>query len=88
MELISWADLILVMEPRHAEVLCRLSAAARSKTFLLGHFAASAITHIRDPYNGTAEDFNRCYAIIADCCEGLIARITGLGSQTVVSYSR
>lgn len=88
MDMVSWADLILVMETTHVVDLYGLSSAARSKTFLLGHFSSQATTDIRDPYEGTPEDFSRCYAIIHDSCDGLLAQIAGHASPPVVSYSR
>jgi protein-tyrosine-phosphatase len=88
MDLVSWADLILVMEPAHVVSLRGISSAARKKTFLLGHFASQAMTDIRDPYGGTPEDFFRCYAIIDDSCDGLLAQIDGDASHPVVNCGR
>jgi len=80
MDMVSWADLVLVMETAHVVDLCRMSSAARAKTFLLGHFASRATTDIGDPYGGTPEDFTRCYAVIDDSCEGFLAHVAGLAS--------
>ncbi len=77
MDMVSWADLILVMEAAHVVDLYGMSPAARSKTFLLGHFASQATTDIRDPYEGTPDDFSLCYGIIANACEGLLVRLKG-----------
>jgi len=88
MDMVSWADLILVMEAAHVVNLYGMSSAARSKTFLLGHFASQATTDIRDPYEGTPEDFSRCYAISDDSYNGLLAQIAGHASRPVVSCSR
>lgn len=79
MDMVAWADLILVMETAHVVSLDSMAPAARSKTFLLGHFASQATTDIRDPYEGTPEEFFRCYAIIADSCDGFLAQIAGPG---------
>jgi protein-tyrosine-phosphatase/predicted ATP-grasp superfamily ATP-dependent carboligase len=87
-DMVSWADLVLVMEAAHVVHLRRTTPAAVSKTFLLGHFASSATTDIRDPYAGTAEDFRRCYALIDDACEGLLARIAGQTSVPNVNGGR
>lgn len=75
MDMVSWADLILVMEAAHIVNLYEMTSAARTKTFLLGHFAAEATTDIRDPYEGTPDVFSRCYAIIGDSCDGLLRQI-------------
>jgi len=88
MDMVSWADLILVMEAAHVVSLDRMASAARSKTFLLGHFALQATTDIRDPYQGTPEEFSRCYAIIADSCDGFLAQIAVHASRPAVNYSR
>lgn len=69
------ADLILVMEEYHIVALSAMFPDARPKTFLLGHFAKQPVTDIRDPYDGTPEEFSRCYAIIVNACEGLLVRI-------------
>jgi predicted ATP-grasp superfamily ATP-dependent carboligase/protein-tyrosine-phosphatase len=79
MDMVSWADVILVMETAHVVSLNRVASAARSKTFLFGHFALQATTDIHDPYEGTPEEFSRCYAIIADCCDGFLSQIAGPG---------
>jgi protein-tyrosine-phosphatase/predicted ATP-grasp superfamily ATP-dependent carboligase len=83
MDMVSWADLVLVMETAHVVNLYGMSSAARSKTFLLGHFASRATTDIRDPYDGTAEDFSRCYAIIDDSCNGFLEQIADLAHHPV-----
>jgi protein-tyrosine-phosphatase len=80
--------LILVMEAMQVVHLNRVSAVARSKTFLLGHFASRATTDIRDPFGGTPEDFSGCYALINDACSGLLAEIAGQALRPVESYGR
>jgi protein-tyrosine-phosphatase/predicted ATP-grasp superfamily ATP-dependent carboligase len=87
-EMVSWADLILVMEAVQVVHLNRISAVARSKTFLLGHFASRATTDIRDPFGGTPEDFSGCYALVDDACSGLLAEIAGQAPRPVESYGR
>jgi len=71
------ADLILVMEEYHVVALAAMFPDARPKTFLLGHFAERPVTDIRDPYDGTPEEFSRCYATIVNACEGLLVRLRG-----------
>lgn len=71
-ELVEKADLILVMELAHNTMLFRLFPEARQKTFLLGHFSPDPRTDIRDPYGGTPEDFEGCYALIVKACDGLL----------------
>ena len=81
MDMVSWADLVLVMEAAQVLHLRAFASAAGSKTFLLGHFAPSATTDIRDPYAGTPEDFRRCYALIDIACEGFLGLIAGRASN-------
>jgi protein-tyrosine-phosphatase/predicted ATP-grasp superfamily ATP-dependent carboligase len=87
-DMASWADLVLVMEPAHVVHLRGTAPAAVAKTRLLGHFASSATAHIRDPYAGTAKDFQSCYALIDDACQGLLARIGDQASARTVKCGR
>jgi protein-tyrosine-phosphatase len=74
-DMVSWADLILVMEPAHMVQLRVFGNEGRAKAFLLGHFSPRATNIISDPFAGTMKDFRRCYAIIDDACDGLLALI-------------
>lgn len=74
-DMVTRADLILVMEVYHVVALSAMFPEARTKIFLLGHFAGQPVTDIRDPYDGTPEEFSRCYAIIVNACEGLLTRL-------------
>ena len=87
-DLVWWADLVLVMEPEHVVQLRAFTREGRSKTFLLGHFASRAATVIRDPYAGTPEDFRRCYAIIDNACEGFLSLIAGRAPDPAENCSR
>jgi protein-tyrosine-phosphatase/predicted ATP-grasp superfamily ATP-dependent carboligase len=79
------ADLILVMEVYHVVGLYAMFPDARSKTVLLGHFAGQPVTDIRDPYDGTPEEFSLCYEKIASACEGLLVRLKGQAPVSVRS---
>jgi len=86
-DLVAKADLILVMELVHNQMLFELFPEARAKTFLLGHFSSDPVTDIQDPYGGTPEEFDRCYALISLACEGLLGhldarQVTGGGSPS------
>jgi hypothetical protein len=48
---------------------------ARTKTVLLGHFAENPLTEIQDPYGGTPEAFEQCYALIMKACDGLLYQL-------------
>jgi predicted ATP-grasp superfamily ATP-dependent carboligase/protein-tyrosine-phosphatase len=87
-EMIRWADVVLVMEAVQLLQLRDVATGARAKTFLLGQFASSATTDIRDPYTGTPDDFQRCYAVIQDACEGFLGSIVDGVSAPAANCSR
>lgn len=74
-DLVARADLILVMELLHNHMLFKSFPEARSKTFLLGHFSPNPVMEIRDPYGGTPEEFEQCYALIVKACVGLFRHL-------------
>jgi len=74
--LVDHADLIVVMEPPHNEALFRGYPAARRKTVLMGLFARQPVAEIEDPYGGSPEQFERCYAVLAEACDGLLALVS------------
>jgi predicted ATP-grasp superfamily ATP-dependent carboligase/protein-tyrosine-phosphatase len=87
-DMLSWADVVLVMEPAHALRLRRTAPEVLPRTFLLGQFASGATATIRDPYGGTPEDFRRCYALIDDAVGGLVGRIAMHSAPQTVEYGR
>lgn len=75
-ELVTQADVILVMEVAHIRQLLEMFPDAGRKTFLLGHFAKEQpVTDIQDPYGGTPEEFARCYACLVAACEGFLVQL-------------
>ncbi len=74
-ELVERSDLILVMELVHNTMLFRKFPEACEKTFLLGHFSPCPVTQIRDPYGGTREEFEQCYILISQACDGLLGQL-------------
>lgn len=74
-DMVEKADLILVMEIIHTKMLFRSFPEARTKTVLLGHFSENPLTEIQDPYGGTPEAFERCYALIVQACNGLLHQL-------------
>lgn len=73
--MVDQADLILVMEFAQLYRLLRLYPKAKGKVFLLGSFNDGHSTEIVDPYDGTLEDFERCYQMIRRSCDKLLQRI-------------
>lgn len=74
------ADLIVAMEHAHYYRLQRLYPHCQKKTFLLRQFSDLHGNHaeeveIADPYSGTLNDFQECFAIITRSCDQLIKEI-------------
>ena len=77
-EMVTRADLILVMEPFHGEIVERaLPPGEREKVRLLGHFdAAGGSNTIADPYHQPLEAYRDCIGRLARCVEGVLHRLT------------
>ncbi len=75
--LIQDADLILVMEEMHKEVLGKSSPAALKKTRLLSEFALekSLGSDIIDPYGGNKPLYEQAFKDIELCLEGLVSHL-------------
>ncbi len=72
-DIISNADLILVMEPRHREKLVSRQSGASDKVLLLRQFATcgSRERGINDPYGLNLEAYRFCFQDIKECVESL-----------------
>lgn len=55
-------DLILVMEPRHIDAVCRLAPSARGKTLLFGQWLDQKV--VPDPYRQQADAFKHAYDLL------------------------
>jgi predicted ATP-grasp superfamily ATP-dependent carboligase/protein-tyrosine-phosphatase len=71
-EVVSEADLILVMETGQAQSMRERYPYSAGKIFLLGQFASGGNYEIQDPYGGTPEIFVRCYDQISKACDELL----------------
>ena len=69
------ADMILVMEWQQRNRLIKLYPQARQKVFLLRQFYDQSVREVADPYSGTLEDFQTCFAMIKRACDVLIAKM-------------
>ncbi len=69
-ELVSFNDLILVMEQRQLVDLCKRFPHARGKTFLIGKWIENA--EIPDPYRQSEEAFIHVYDLIQRACSAWI----------------
>jgi protein-tyrosine-phosphatase len=72
-DLISDADIVLVMEPRHRQKLTSRHPEATAKVSLLRRFAryGSRERGINDPYGLNLEAYRFCFQDIKDCVESL-----------------
>lgn len=73
-KLMSWADLVLVMEPAHRETLIACYPEAKTKIYLIRHFADSGSKprSIADPYSLRYESYRFCYLDLDDAVRGLL----------------
>ncbi len=72
---LSSSDLVIAMEPWHyreMEGLCRWSGAQRT---LLGIWGGMDMPWLPDPYSGSRETFDHCYAVIDPALGDMMGRI-------------
>ena len=77
-DMVDRADLILVMEHWHKEQILRLSSSAKPKVFLLKEFVdqtQGAEIEIPDPIAKPSEFYERCYQMIKECVEKVVAKL-------------
>ena len=82
-ELLTWCDLVLVMEKTHKEALLAAFDEAAGKVLLLRYFArhGSRRRGIADPYGLRYEAYRFCFLDIQDAVTGLVEYLSG---QTMV----
>ncbi len=66
-ELCSEHDLILIMEKKHLEILCKIAPAARGKIMLYGHWLQQV--EVNDPYRQSRATFELVYRILDDSAQ-------------------
>ncbi|WP_413732402.1 protein tyrosine phosphatase [Sodalis sp. RH20] len=59
-------DLILVMEKRHVDEVCKIAPEARGKVMLFGHWVSKEIP---DPYKKSREAFQYVYQLLEDAAQ-------------------
>lgn len=71
---VAWADVILVMQPRHHEEIARrFVVKSEQHVRLLSDFDPKPRgVSIEDPVGGTLLDFERCYGRLRDCIRGFL----------------
>lgn len=72
LEMIRWADLILVMEKHHLGYVLELAPAARGKTFLIGHWTS---TEIPDPYRKGEAAHQQAYVMISSAVDAWLGKL-------------
>jgi len=77
-EMVSRADLILVMEPFHREIVARaVPSEEKSRVRLLTDFERPRQSDtIDDPYQHPLEDYRICVRRIRQCLEGVVRHLT------------
>lgn len=73
-EELSWANLILCMEPWHIDEVLALAPDAADKTLLLGEFARGEVQPLvlDDPYGRPSPYYRAFFALLDKCIDGLI----------------
>jgi protein-tyrosine-phosphatase/predicted ATP-grasp superfamily ATP-dependent carboligase len=82
-ELVSNADLIIVMEVAQKKRVLSLYPESKGKVLLLGCFDARGPLEIADPYGGPIENFRICFSQIVRCCDSLAEQLVS-ASRTMV----
>jgi protein-tyrosine-phosphatase len=82
-ELITKADLIIVMEPGHRQQLLDRYPHTSDKIYLLRHFAryGSRERGIPDPYGLNLEGYRFCFEDIKECVESLLEWLLEAGKK-------
>jgi len=68
---VKMADLILVMEKDHREIILHLYPPARGKVFLLKEFATGSKEEISDPMGGSYQSYEECLKEIEENIKGI-----------------
>ena len=74
-DMITDADMILVMENIHREIICNQYPVSREKTYLLKSFSRDynqAFADINDPHQLSTHHYRTCFAEIATAIDGLL----------------
>jgi len=71
-DMVSEADLILVMETSQLQTMREQYPHASRKVLLLGRFGGAGEYEIPDPYGGTVDTFIRCYDQLTKACDRLL----------------
>ena len=70
-------DLVVAMEPWHAEMAAGAAHAANAQVTLLGLWGADSNLFVHDPYGRDEDTFRRCFARIDSAVYGIVSRMRG-----------
>lgn len=77
-EKVGWADLILVMEARHKEIIALRHPDAKDKTFLLHEYAQNENrSEVPDPIGQKEDAYRECLASLQKAVDNLVKRLKG-----------
>lgn len=68
-DIVSWADVIFVMERSQEERLINLFPEVAGKIHLLSEYAGLQEPEILDPYGGSIEAYETCFVKIRECID-------------------
>lgn len=68
-DMVSWADIIFVMERHQEERLISLFPEIAGKVHLLSEYAGFKEPEILDPYGGSIEAYETCFVKIKECID-------------------
>jgi len=89
-DLVSEADVILVMDFQNKAEVLALYPEARQKVLMLSAYAGNAHRYreIPDPYFGDLETTRRCYAVLETCIQNLTAELAAHSAHAAAPVSR
>ena len=74
--LVSSSDVILCMEPSHAEWVLSLDSSVCERVYNLADFSgAKQVERIEDPYGCSLREYRDCFRIINDCLQCFVASL-------------
>ncbi len=74
--LVSSSDVILCMEPSHAEWVLSLDSSVCERVYNLADFSGTKhVERIEDPYGCSLREYRDCFRIINDCLQCFVASL-------------
>ena len=75
--LISTSDVILCMEPSHAEWVLSIDSSVYEKVYNLADFSSSGkrLKSISDPYGCSLREYRECFGVIHECLRNFTANL-------------